>query len=437
MNRTTRQAFRTELLRSAAPVAAAGVLVAGALSMYSLAGGWAGWPGRWMPFAASVRMSLFVVGAIAVGCAAWQGGRERRRRIGDQLNSTARPAWQPVVLGWAAVTIGAVLALLVLVGAGAALVAPVASYAGGGWWWVLAVSLPGLAALSALGFALGRLVPSRLTAPVAGIGAYLLMVGAIDTTELGGVRWLAPVMSQYDGLGYRLDGSVSAQQALWFAGLAATARVLVAARRRSLVAVPAGVAAAAAVMLVTEPVESWQRDPQASEQVCTDDAPEVCLTRVNAFVLDDMAQAARDLLARWDGVPGRPTRAVEVGSLVRTGAELEPFEPDGAVMLVQLHSGLTMTGSLAEPDEYQGWLEWWPETGCDDDAFIRHHHVFQVAAAWGTGAHRPWLEPEQLTALEALEGIPIADQRDWMGAVVEAARACDEAVLAELADDLR
>lgn len=128
----TGRALRIGLLRGAAPAAAGGVLLGGLLSLYSLAGGWAGWPGRWMPFAASVRMSLFVVGALTVACAAWQGGRERRRRIEEQLATAARPGWQPVLVSWAAVTLGALVALLVVVIAGVAAVAPVATYSGGG-----------------------------------------------------------------------------------------------------------------------------------------------------------------------------------------------------------------------------------------------------------------------------------------------------------------
>jgi hypothetical protein len=45
------------------------------------------------------------------------------------------------------------------------------------------VAFPGLAAPSALGFAVGRLMPFRLAAPVAGIGTYSLMVGVIHTVR--------------------------------------------------------------------------------------------------------------------------------------------------------------------------------------------------------------------------------------------------------------
>lgn len=435
----TGRALWIELLRGAAPVAVAGVLVGGGLTLLSMANGWAGWPGRWMPFAASVRMSLFVIGAITVACAAWQGGRERRRRIGDQLASTARPQWQPVLLGWAAVTLGATAALLVLVVLGAALVAPVATYSGGGWWWVLAVSVPGLAALSALAFALGRLVPSRLTAPVAAIGSYLLMVGAIDTMSLGGVRWLAPVMSQYDAPGYTLSGVLSVQQALWFAGLAGTALVLAAAGRRWLAFVPAAVAAAAGFALVSEPVETWQPDPTAAEPVCADGAPDVCMSRLNSFVLEEVAVAVQPVLERWDGVPGSRLRIDDGVTLMTEYAIRGHVEPtDDSVLRVEFHAGMTLTGGIAEPYEGMSLFSWWPTVGCDDDAaYERHAAMFEVTAAWGSGADWSWLGPDRLAALTMLEAMPADAQREWFAAAIDAAQICDEATLDRLAEELR
>jgi hypothetical protein len=432
----TGRALRIELLRGAAPVAAGGALLGGLVEMYSLAGGWAGWPGRWMPFASSIRMSLFVIGAFTVACAAWQGGRERRRRMEDQLAMAARPSWQPVLVGWAAVPLGASVALLAVVIAGVAAVAPVATYSGGGWWRVLAVAFPGLAALSALGFAFGRLVPFRLAAPVAGIGTYLIMVGVIDTGELGGVRLLAPVLSQYDAPGFQFSGAVSARQALWFGGLAIAAVVLVGARRRWLAVVPAGAAAVAATLLITDPVDPWQPDPRALELVCTDRTPEVCLTRLNAFLLDDAARTVELVLARWDGVPGAPTRAVEE-TFVPYSLAPDPTPPGGSVFRVQLDSGVTLAGGLADPYEGMSHVDWWPDIGCGEGARrARHESVIRVTAAWGSNQKPSWFEPSELAALDVLEGMPDDAQRAWLGAAVAAAETCDEAALAKLAEDL-
>jgi hypothetical protein len=436
----TWRVLRIEMVRGAAPVAAAGVLLAGLLVMSSLAGGWAGWPGRWMPFAVSVRMSLFVLGAFAVAAAAWQAGRERRRHIDDQLTSAARPGWQPFLIAWGAVTLGVSTALLVVVGAGAALVAPVASYAGGGWWWVLAVAFPALATLTALGAALGRLIPSRLTAPVAAIALYLTMVGAIDTYGLGVVLWLAPVMSQYDGVWFTLAPSMSLYQTLWFVGLAATALLLAAARRVWLAAIPAGVAVVAVVFLEDGFRSAWQEDDAALELVCTEDAgPGVCVTQLNAFLLDDVTPPVREILARSDGVPGGPTHAVEG---LDNGLIEDPYGASSTAMSLRL-DGATLTGRLVEAGEHgSGLLGWSPPLGCgDDDADYRvgerHHLVLSVASAWGIGEAPYWMDADVQASFEALTAMPEGAQKDWMGRLLEAAASCDEPAMRVLEEALR
>lgn len=432
---TAWRALRIELLRGAAPVAAASTLVLGGLTLYSMAGdAWAGWAGRWMPFAASVRMSLYVVGALAVAAGAWQAGRERRRRIGELLGSTPRPTWQPFVVTWAAVTLGAFMGLLVIVLAGVALIAPVASYGGSGWWWVLLLAFPGLAALTALGVAAGRLVPLRLTAPVAAIGCYALMVGAVDSGRFGGVVFLAPTLSNYDAPGYLLPGEIGIQQALWFVGLTATALVFVGARRRWLAVLPAAVALAGAVPLLQQPPWSaWQPDPAALELVCTDDAPDVCLTRLNAFLLDDVTVPVRRELDRWDGVLGGPVRAVD-DMVQYTGDGLA-----GDVLGVSVQGTASLTGGFTGPLPYgQGLASWNAPLSCAEGTRGRHLLVIDVAYAWGDpSATEPGRnESDVIQALDRLKGMPEADQKDWMGRYIAAAADCNDAALTSLATEL-
>lgn len=425
----TWRVLRTELLRGAAPVVAAGVLLTGALSMYELTGGWSGWPGRWMSFAASVRMSLYVIGAVTVACAAWQAGRERRRRVGEQIAGTARPRWQPFLVAWAAVTVGACLSLLVLVGVGVVLVAPVATYWGGGWQWVLAVAFPGLAALSAVGTGLGRLVPSRLVAPVAGIVTYLAMVGVHDTVGLGGARWLAPILSQYDAPGYLIPATASGLQALWFLGCTATVLLLVGTRRRWLAAVPAGVAAAGALPLLAGPGTIWVEDTAALQLVCVDDGgPEVCVPLLEAFLLDDVSHAAREVFARWDGVPGGPERAISANLI--NGHQPAGYERGSHTLVVQVDA-VTLTGALGEPSPFS----WWPERGCDSS--MDFGPAAETTAAWGAGLLPDEVYgPEVREAYENLVGMPEADQKDWITQVLDAYVTCDDERIAELQAEL-
>lgn len=424
MSRTTWHALRTELLRSAAPAAAVATLVLGALMMYSEAGSWAG---RWMPFAAAVRFSTLVLAPIAVAFGAWQGGRERRRRIGEQLASTPRPRWQPLVVAWAAVTSGCWLGLLVVVAAGAALVAPVATYAGGGWWWLLAVTPVSLAAMTAAGIALGRAVPFWVVAPVAMIVVYGLQVYAHDTFGLRGARWLMPIVAVHDARGQTVSGQIHLPQVLWFGGLAATVLVLVAARRKWLAIVPVAVAVAGAAPLLNGlPYLVWERDPVATELVCTEDEPQVCLAKEEAFLLDDVTPVARDALARFEGVPGGPTRAVGMSY----GA------PFGAEPVLDIDTGgVTITGELpAGPTA----VRWWPELPCAPAVFERHFWLLETVAMWGSGEERApaWVPPENINRYEALLAMSQADQKAWIGEVIAAAGACDRAGLEQLAERL-
>lgn len=433
MSRTTRSVLRTEVLRSAAPAAAVTTLVLGALMVYSEASGWSG---RWMPFAASVRNSFLILAPVVVAIGAWQAGRERRRRIREQLAATARPGWQPLVTTWAAVTLGAMAGLLVVIAAGAALVAPVATYAGGGWWWVLAVAIPAIAAMSALGVAVGPAVPFRLTAPVAAIVTYSLLVYAHDDAgRLYGATWLAPILAQFGGGHTRLDWQLSFQQGLWFVGLAATALVVAGTRRRWVALVPAAVAAAGAAPLLggppyphPPPYSFVRLDPAANELVCTDDEPEVCVTRRDAFLLDDVTGPAREFLARFDGVPGGPTRAVSMPA--GDGS-------DDTLMLDLFPQEITLTGTLKVSDRVPV-ARWRPEFGCDerDDVWRRHHGMLDIAEQWAVGAPQRWGEPDVAEAVEALLAMPEPDQREWMGELIEAARTCDTRKLSELREQL-
>ncbi|MFW5899176.1 MAG: hypothetical protein ACOCUN_01765, partial [Jiangellaceae bacterium] len=177
--------MRTELLRGTALTAAATMAVAGPVMLFNDSEEWAA---RWAPLAEYVRVLLIVLVPVAVAAGAWQAGRERRRRTGEQLATSPRPDWQPVLVAWGSVTLGTWAGLLLTWLTGATLVGPVATYAGRGWWWTLAVAYVAVAAGTALGVAAGRLIPGRLVAPLAGVLAYVGL-GTLTYADTGG-GWL-------------------------------------------------------------------------------------------------------------------------------------------------------------------------------------------------------------------------------------------------------
>jgi hypothetical protein len=451
MNATTRRVLRSEVLRGTAPVAAATFAVA---SVAMLLNETEDWVGRWVPFAQYVRVTLIVLVPLAVAAGAWQAGREHRRRTADQLASAARPPWQPVVLAWAAVTLGMFTGLLLAWGAAAATIAPVASYHNSSWPLTLAVGVAGIAAAASLGVVMGRLVRSRLVAPVAGLLVYIA-VGVFSYEDGWRGVMLVPSLG-YAGTGTSsLASGLQLRQLLWFGALTATLLVLGAARRWWPAAVPGALAAVLAASVVMWPVDERRvPDAAAAELVCTTDGgPEVCLARVNAFLLDDAVPAMRQQLARWEGIEGGFDRAVDSTPWYDSGLVDVPSD----AVTVDVTRLISWNARLAETDEYGfgladgfGWaparfvlegcgLEW-----AGDEPY---YAATEAAAGWVRGG-LPSAgvlyeddgvaggESEPPPALALLER-PEAEQRAWMGRYLAAARDCDTAALTDLARELR
>ena len=111
--------------------------------------------------------------AFVAGVAAWMGSRDSRRHTRDLVDATARPRWTAQLTTWAATTLWVAAGFLCCVAVLYGVTASQATW-GGPPWWPVAVSLAELALVSALGFAAGTFFPSRFTAPLAALGAFLL-----------------------------------------------------------------------------------------------------------------------------------------------------------------------------------------------------------------------------------------------------------------------
>ncbi|AYY13901.1 hypothetical protein EF847_15545 [Actinobacteria bacterium YIM 96077] len=470
MSRLVARVLKMELWRGTAPVAALSIAVAGIATLFNMSEYWAG---RWAPLAENLRMILIVLVPLAAAAGAWQGGRERRRRIGELLGSTARSPWQPLLVSWTSVVLGTFVGLAVTWTAGAALVAPVATYEGRHWWWSVVVAFAGLAAASAVGLAVGRLIPNRLVAPILGIVFYV--VGGVATYQSGGTQWLMPTVSNSrDGASY-LEPQFQLIQITWLLALAAAALVVVGARRRWLSTVPLAVAVVAAIPIATGPGDGrWQPDPQARELVCADGEPQVCLARVNAFVLDDVAPKVREMLERWEGVSGGFERAIDRTSLSRDerrrampgngpqGDEMPDGEQDHAsvtepgvdlerTVVLDLDNLISWNATLARRSEHGKTLELVVAEaareayGCEVGAGVPEAAwtAMSVARLWAAGMsdEQPgdgtWVSQEETQAFEHLRSLPEAEQKAWMGDYLAAARDCDHAALTELAGELR
>jgi hypothetical protein len=130
-----------------------------------------------------------------VGAAAWMGSRDARRHTIDLVAITARPAWTRQLATWAATTCWALAGYLGCLAVLYGVTEHQASW-GGPLWWPAAVAAASLAALSALGFAAGTLVPSRLTAPLTAIAAFFALVLSTQLINGSHSYWqISPVVT--------------------------------------------------------------------------------------------------------------------------------------------------------------------------------------------------------------------------------------------------
>jgi len=420
-----RRALWVELRRGTAPYAALAMFGAG---VWVLAAHPDDWAGRWVGLADYLRVSLLALCPLMVSAGAWQAGRERRRDIGELVAATPRPGWHSLVAAWLAVTLAGIAGLVVAFAGAAVLVARVATYGGGDWWQRAAVGVLALAAASAGGVLVGRRVPLRVAAPIAGLATYLGLAiltywnaAPARLSPAYGGRWMYSLVPEW----------VTGLQVTWLVAL--TALLLAVAVRRGRVALLAGaVAVAAAVPISTAP--SWNRapaDPAAVELVCTTSGPEVCLTRVNAFLLDEVAAVAQPILARLDGIPGAPRQAVD--QTVRpAGASVVE---DADTVWLDLDFQATPLGGLANVDYLRSAFRQMAGVECAYSSAVdqrdqRIHQADNMATDWlldgtvfGVGG-----------ASAGLRELPPSAQRTWFADYLDAAGRCDLPALVRLAE---
>lgn len=265
---------------------------------------------RETPWSGSVPGVLFwvnsiglLLGPIVAAAGALAGSRERRLRVEELLGVVPRARWQRD--GAALLT----LAVAMTAGIGAILagvtasVLPILTYGGGRWPVSVSVMLVGYAVCLSLGFAAGRLAPSRWTPLLAAFGVYL--VCGMPNYFKGGAGQLAPVGNLPGGDGQRLDLIVAAQAMVWLFTCGASLLALASLRRRRWALLPAAVAVAASVSLAALPTgwngsgytAAWtEPDPGALSRVCTTQEPRVCVNRVHEKLLPAVTDIARPIL---------------------------------------------------------------------------------------------------------------------------------------------
>jgi hypothetical protein len=272
--------------------------------------------------------ALQVIGPFAAGIAAWVASRESRQRMTELVTTTSRPGLSRRLGTWAAST---AVGLAFYAAATVIIFAVTAGQAtwSGPLWWPVAVGAVGIVAFSAVGFALGALLPSRFTAPLVAIGLLFGLQLTLAARFAGYVTALvSPVVDSVNAAAVPYSGADTgiAQVQLIFAFGVLVAALAVLALRDTWRARPAGafavVAAVAGLALtaggltlartaVTEPglatvIPSLRTAPVAATftPVCdTSGAVPVCTHPAFRSLLPT---ATADLTAITDQVAGLP-----------------------------------------------------------------------------------------------------------------------------------
>ncbi|WP_089156264.1 hypothetical protein [Micromonospora sp. NBS 11-29] len=306
-----------ELRRSAA-IGAGGILaVVGTLLLYFAEG--IGFATGWMQLAMTQRLYLALLWPLALAAGAWQARREHRSDVEELFASTPRPRPLRTAPTLGALAIGVVSGYLAMAVAGGVWIVDTAGYLPAAVFTVAAVGALALIAAAWLGLAVGRLLPSPVTAPALAVAGLALLLLLPAMTRPRG--WLALVFSPIYEMNMpdayaTVPGRVSAAQAVWLAALAVAAVLLFAFRSRrvgvaALVPLAAGAALAITVVPHRDRVVTDAVDPVAQELVCADDGPRVCVSRVHAGLLAEVVAPAREGLAMLARLPAAPTRVHE------------------------------------------------------------------------------------------------------------------------------
>ncbi|MBE1484547.1 hypothetical protein [Plantactinospora soyae] len=420
-----------ELRRPVVPA----IAVFAAVLAWALLGDAERWDGLWMATVLVHYNNLGLLWPLVLGAGAWLGRRYRSGRTTELVESTPRTGAGRATL--VAVLLAGLLAtgwvLSLLDGAARAVLAE--SYRPASWYWPVLVGAVGVAAAGVLGLGLGRLMPSRLTAPLLALGGLVMIIGPQVLWEETGSRALLLIpgylgsTDEYSTVGWR----TVVGQAIWFVALAATgwALLVAGARRAGLLAVLPAVLGLAVALATLPPADRVApHHPHAAELVCADGEPRVCVTRLYEPILPQLVDPARRALTTLGRLPAPPTAVIQ--ETAGYGSFVEQRHDTVHLSLTVAGDGTISTGAGSIEEDILDGAGTWKCGAADDDTetWERIDAARTVAGLWLRDADVP---PEILRgpvrglvdrALTSLRALPATAQVARVAAMRDAALAC-------------
>jgi hypothetical protein len=288
----------------------------------------------WPEASATIARTAVLAGPFMAGVAAWMAGRQARSRLGDLLETTPRPDFARDLVAWLATTTWGLLAYAALGGYLAARAWRAAEWGGPDPWLIGAGALATVA-YAAVGYALGRALPYRLTAPLLAVGTFLAQYLLAYADRLGALpgraRFLSPAANWWSSVWFGALPRILPAQVLFFAGLTGLSLALLAWGLRRWRSLPAALATllsftltvgGAGYAMVRTPANLTplvETAPLLSyEPVCSADPFPVCVHPSARERLPELSRQANAILAPLVGLRGFPPRAEQTGYDWRT-----------------------------------------------------------------------------------------------------------------------
>ncbi|MCS0604925.1 hypothetical protein NX794_27475 [Streptomyces sp. LP11] len=427
--RSVRHPLRAEALRGFGPLAGAAV----ALSLVvALAGRARTWQGGWAETADTLHTILLVGIPLAAAAGCWQGGRERRRGTTELWETAARGPLSRLLVSALPVAFWVAAGYLLTV-AGALLATW--PYARGDHPHPALVpgSTTAMAAAALLGHLVGRLVPTRLAAPLLAMAGYVGLGAA--TVRSGSLSPLNPAATLADDVLPVWWQPLA--MTVWTGGLALAAALAYAARRRTTAVLPLAAAVAAGALLVGTGDGLWHTDPLTRRQVCdTTTTPAVCVNARYARLLPQVRDALSGVTGKLAGVPGLPARWAD-----RPGG---PHTDEARLPMLTPLGWHFVRGRLIDPEQFawEAVTELSGQGDCpyDEEPSDRAHRADDAVEAYlapgrtrkyvdeidarGDRAHRTDLRA-RLAARARLAGMGERERWAWLSAYFAARGRCD------------